>query len=119
MLLSFHSLLKGGLLSVDCWGPTTDTVIFEFYCDSGAGCDTDVQFWYRLTPSPIGEGEESLNELLFAGLLRDLLYQHGPHLNNNYYKNKTVYYSIGMERVINTVSLQTLDFIGGFENVEN
>lgn len=117
MLLSFHSLLKGGLLSVDCWGPTTDTVIFEFYCDSGAGCDTDVQFWYRLTPSPIGEGEESLNELLFAGLLRDLLHQHGPQLNN--YKDKAVYYSIGMERVINTVSLQTLDFIGGFENVEN
>jgi len=45
---------QGGFLSVDCWGPTTDKVIFEFYCDTGAGCDTDVQFWYRLTPSPVG-----------------------------------------------------------------
>jgi len=45
---------RGGLLSVKCWGPTTDTVIFEFYCDTGAGCDTDVQFWYRLWPSPVG-----------------------------------------------------------------
>ena len=70
--LRLRSLLKGGFLSVDCWGPTTDTVIFEFYCDTGAGCDTDVQFWYRLTPSPVGAGEESLNEFLFVGLLRDL-----------------------------------------------
>lgn len=45
---------QGGYLSVDCWGPTTDTVIFEFYCDTGEGCGGDVQFWYRLTPSPIG-----------------------------------------------------------------
>ena len=63
--LRFCSLLKGGLLSVNCWGPTTDTVIFEFYCDTGAGCDTDVQFWYRLTPSPVGAGEESLNEFVW------------------------------------------------------
>ena len=66
--LRFCSLLKGGLLSVKCWGPTTDTVIFEFYCDTGAGCDTDVQFWYRLWPSPVGVGEESLMSL-FGGLL--------------------------------------------------
>ena len=45
---------------MDCWGPTTDTVIFEFYCDTGAGCDTGAQFWYRLTPSPVGAGEETL-----------------------------------------------------------
>lgn len=63
--LRFCSLLKGGLLSVNCWSPTTDAVIFEFYCDTGAGCDTDVQFWYRLTPSPVGAGEESLNEFVW------------------------------------------------------
>ncbi|KAL9960775.1 hypothetical protein ACROYT_G034275 [Oculina patagonica] len=45
---------QGGTLSVGCWNPTTDTVMFEFYCDPGAGCDADVQFWYRLTPSPPG-----------------------------------------------------------------
>ena len=54
---------------MDCWGPTTDTVIFEFFCDSGAGCDTDVQFWYRLTPSPVGAGEDSLK---FSVQLRGL-----------------------------------------------
>lgn len=45
---------EGGYLSVDCWGPTTDTVMFEFFCDTGEGCVADVQFWYRLTPSPKG-----------------------------------------------------------------
>ena len=55
-----------------CWGPTTDKVIFEFYCDPGAGCDTEVQFWYRLTPSPVGAGEESVNAFLFSGQLRDV-----------------------------------------------
>ena len=42
--------------------------MFEFYCDPGAGCDADVQFWYRLTPSPVGAGEQSVNEFLFSGL---------------------------------------------------
>ncbi|KAJ7351118.1 hypothetical protein OS493_036453 [Desmophyllum pertusum] len=45
---------QGGLLSVGCWNPTSNIVIFEFYCDTGEGCDTDVQFWFRLTPSPPG-----------------------------------------------------------------
>ena len=52
-----HNLLQGGLLTLGCWNPTTDTVIFEFYCDPGEGCDTVVQFWYRLTPSPVGAGK--------------------------------------------------------------
>lgn len=45
---------QGGTLRLGCWNPTTNDVIFEFYCDPGAGCDTDVQFWFRLTPSPPG-----------------------------------------------------------------
>ncbi|CAH3136267.1 unnamed protein product [Pocillopora meandrina] len=45
---------QGGTLSLACWDPTTNDVIFEFYCDPGKGCDTDVQFWFRLTPSPPG-----------------------------------------------------------------
>ena len=57
VLIHCSLLLKGGTLSVGCWSPTTDIVIFEFYCDPGAGCDTDVQFWFRLTPSPPGAGE--------------------------------------------------------------
>ncbi|KAM7439396.1 hypothetical protein ABFA07_011217 [Porites harrisoni] len=43
-----------GAQNTNCWNPSQDTVIYEFYCDTGKGCDTDVQFWYRLTPSPVG-----------------------------------------------------------------
>lgn len=38
-----------------CWNPARDTTAYEFYCDPGEGCDGDVQFWYRLTPSPVGK----------------------------------------------------------------
>lgn len=27
---------------------------YEFYCDPGNSCDSDVQFWYRLLPSEGG-----------------------------------------------------------------
>ena len=47
-------------------------MIFEFYCDPGAGCDTDVQFWYRLTPSPVGAGEyiHAVDSKLLVKLIR-------------------------------------------------
>ncbi|XP_068714554.1 uncharacterized protein [Montipora foliosa] len=48
-----------------CWNPSKDTMIYEFYCDPGEGCDTDVQFWYRLTPSPVGKDvDDWCNELV-------------------------------------------------------
>ncbi|KXJ19088.1 uncharacterized protein LOC110231353 [Exaiptasia diaphana] len=34
-----------------CFEANSDTAKYEFYCDPGKGCDTDVQFWYRLRPS--------------------------------------------------------------------
>ena len=40
-------------------------MIYEFYCDPGEGCDTDVQFWYRLTPSPVGKGFYNILFLYF------------------------------------------------------
>jgi len=44
-----------GAANLGCWTPSQDTMIYEFYCDTTKGCDTDVQFWYRLTPSPVGD----------------------------------------------------------------
>ncbi|XP_031562064.1 uncharacterized protein LOC116297887 [Actinia tenebrosa] len=40
-----------------CWDAHSDTVKYEFYCNPAKGCDSDVQFWYRLAPS-IGDSDD-------------------------------------------------------------
>ena len=66
-------------------------MIYEFYCDPGKGCDTDVQFWYRLTPSPVGAGECKIvylfddNKLLFDEAEFDI--KNSPDRGKRYLKN--------------------------------
>ena len=80
------SHLKGAQ-NTNCWNPSQDTVIYEFYCDTGKGCDTDVQFWYRLTPSPVGISEWKILHLVDDNKqlqLKDQLNLHKAVLTSGY-----------------------------------
>lgn len=55
IVMEFLLYIWKGTIS-GCWNPARDTTAYEFYCDPGKGCDGDVQFWYRVTPSPVGKG---------------------------------------------------------------
>ena len=95
----FNSYLQGKIYG--CWNAYKDTMIYEFYCDPGRGCDTDVQFWYRLTPSPVGTGQHTVL------LPNDHLQKRFMHkLENGWAPVTFIYYNLCSNFCIKNLSLQ-------------